>query len=259
MHAQQIIQDFLAQQCRSMHAKRRRVLALITDAARRGGLGLLKMSKSMSKETALRHRIKCVDRLLSNQHLATERVDVYRALAHRILGNQIEVGIIIDWSDLLADISQHVLRAAVLVQGRAIVVYEEIHPTKQYGSPTVHRKFMETLRSVLPAKCKPIILTDAGFRATWFKMLDELGFAWIGRIRNRDLVRARNEGVWRGCKELYPDATTRARDLGKFEYARANPVACRLVMIKRAPRGRKFLTALGQSSRSRHSNKQRLG
>lgn len=259
MHARQIIQDFLTDECRSMHARRRNALALMTEAARRGGLGMLKMSKALSNRTSLRHRIKCCDRLLSNPHLEQERVGVYRALARRILGGRSEVGIIIDWSDLLDDISEHVIRAAVVVEGRAIVVYEEIHPTNRYGSPLVHREFMKTLRTILPANCSPIILTDAGFRATWFKMLDELGFLWIGRIRNRDMVCEQIGGVWRGCKELYPAATATPSDLGQFKYARANPVACRLVMIKRKPRGRKSLTVFGKRSSSRHNQKQRSG
>lgn len=259
MHARQIIQDFLAHQCGFIHAKRRNALASATDAARRGGLGLLKMSKGLSNETSLRHRIKSTDRLLSNSHLDTERLAIYRAMAHRVIGSQIEIGIIVDWSDLLRDISQHVLRAAVVVQGRAVVVYEEIHPTKQLAEQQVHRAFMKTLRTVLPAQCKPIVLTDAGFRATWFKTLDELGFAWIGRIRNRDKVRLQDGTNWRGCKELYPDATSRPRDLGTCEYARSNPVACRLVLIKRAPKGRKSMTVFGKRSRSRHNNKQRSG
>lgn len=259
MHARQIIQDFLANQCGWIHAKRRNSLASMTDAARRCGLGLLKMSKGLANNTSLRHRIKCADRLLSNAHLTDERLGIYSAVARSVIGAQTRIGIIIDWSDLLPDISQHVLRAAVVAQGRAIVVYEEVYPTKQYASQSVHRAFMETLRTVLPANCRPIILTDAGFRATWFKMLDELGFDWIGRIRNRDMVRVHDSNDWRGCKELYPDATSRPRDLGQYEYARANPVPCRLVMIKRAPRGRKSLTVFGKSSRSRHNNKQRSG
>jgi hypothetical protein len=259
MHAQKIIQDFLGNECPSMHAKRRHCLALMTEAARRVGLGLVKMSKALDSKISLRHRIKRCDRLLGNRHLEYERLDVYRALARRVLQQQTRVGIIVDWSDLLTDISQHVLRAAVIVKGRAIVIYEEVHPTKQYGSASVHRNFMATLRTVLPAQCEPVIITDAGFRAPWFKMLDRLGFAWIGRIRNRDMVRAHGERNWRGCKDLYAGATARARDMGEFEYVRSNPVRCRLIMIKRTAKGRKCKTVFGKDSRSRHSKKQRAG
>lgn len=259
MHAQKIIQDFLSAECQSMHAKRRHCLALMTEAARLVGIGLVRMSKALESKVALRHRIKRCDRLLSNSHLEHERLDVYRALAHRVIERKTRIAIIVDWSDLLTDISQHVLRAAIVVKGRAFVVYEEVHPTKKYGSPSVHRNFMATLRTLLPAHCQPVIITDAGFRAPWFKMLDQLGFAWIGRVRNRDMVRAHGQCDWHGCKQLYSEATGRARDLGDFEYVRSNPVSCRLVMIKKMPKGRKRKTALRRESRSGHSKKQRAG
>lgn len=259
MHARKIIQDFLTVECPSMHAKRRNCLALITSAARSAGLGLVKMSKALESSTSLRHRIKRCDRLLGNAHLSDERLSVYRGLARRVLPHSTHIGIIVDWSDLLADLSQHVLRAAVVIKGRSIVIYEEVHPTKRYGSASVHRQFMQNLRKVLPLQCRPVIITDAGFRATWFKMLDQLGYAWIGRIRNRDMVKSSGEANWQGGKALYAAATGRARYLGNHSYARTNPVACRLVLIKKPPKGRKCKTVFGVSSRSQHSKKQRTG
>jgi hypothetical protein len=231
----------------------------MTDAARRGGLGLLKMSKALADGTPLRYRIKRCDRLLSNSHLETDRLTIFRALSHRLLQDRSEIGIIVDWSDLLRDASQHLLRATVVVQGRSFIIYDEIHPTVRYGTPAVHRSFMKTLRTILPTGCQPVIITDAGFRATWFKMLDQLQYAWIGRIRNRDMVRACTGGQWQGCKTQYVGATRQARDLGPFEYTRSNPVPCRLVLIKDAAKGRQNKTVFGKRSRSCHSNKQRQG
>ena len=259
MHAQTIIQDLLTDHCSSMHDKRRQSLAALTDAAGRGGLGLLKMSKSLKNTCSLRHRIKRCDRLLSNAHLANERIMVYRALSHRVLEGQSQPCIIVDWSDLLPDTSQHMLRAAVAVKGRAIVIYEEIHPNSGYGKATVHASFMKTLRTILPTQCQPVIITDAGFRATWFKMLDMLGFAWIGRIRNVDTVRAQGNTDWLGCKQYYADTKGRSRDLGLFDYTQRSRVQCRLVLIKRAAKGRKRKTRSGKSACSARSNKQRKG
>lgn len=255
MHAQTIIQDFLDRKCRAIHAKRRHCLSLMADAAQRDGLGLMRMSRSVRSDAPLRYRLKRVDRMLSNKHLAQERIDIYRALAHSVLQEQTHICIIVDWSDLLNDCSEHLLRAAVVVQGRAIVIYDEVHPTESYTKLTVHRRFMATLRSVLPAHCKPIIITDAGFRATWFNMLNALGFAWIGRIRNRDMVRAADGDQWQGCKQLYADTRGQARDLGRFEYARSNPVPCRLVMIKKTSKQRRHKTAAGEQVRSSQSKK----
>jgi len=29
--------------------------------------------------------------------------------------------------------------------------------------------------------CKPIVVTDAGFRTPWFKEIESLGWDWVGR------------------------------------------------------------------------------
>ncbi|WEF32646.1 IS4 family transposase [Pseudoduganella chitinolytica] len=259
MHAQQIIQKFLADQCSAMHAKRRRCLADAVEAARSGGLAMMGMSKALESEVSLRYRIKRIDRLLSSAHLAKERVSIFKALAHHLLPHQERIAVIVDWSDLLPDVSQHLLRAAVVVEGRAITIYEELHPTKSYGSRQVHHRFLETLRTVLPPHRSPVIITDAGFRGTWFQMLGELGYDWIGRIRNLDTVRAEGTTKWQPCKELYPHATKVPRDLGRFEHTQSRLVKCRLTLVKKSPQGRKKLTVFGNDAGSHHSNKQRKG
>jgi hypothetical protein len=174
MHAQRIIQELLSRMCPAMHAKRRACVAKVVEAGRVGGLGLLKMSRVLASNTTIKHRIKCCDRLLSNSHLHREVNQIYGALCRSVLPQQGRVGIIVDWSDLLADGSAHFLRAAVIVKGRAFVLYEEVHPGEDYGSPTVHRNFLVTLRQLLPPGCQPVVITDAGFRATWFKLASEL-------------------------------------------------------------------------------------
>jgi len=256
MHAKRILQGFLTKMCPTMHAKRRACVAKAVEAVHVGGLTLVRMSRALTTKTSLRHRIKCCDRLLSNPHLQAEKITVYRALSHGVLGNQ-RVAIIIDWSDLTADGSAHLLRAAVMVKGRAFVVYEEVHSRKDYGSQRVHRRFLVKLRSVLPKGCQPILVTDAGFRSTWFQIANELKYEWIGRIRNRDMVRELGGEQWNGCKTWYPHANSRPRVLGQFEYARSNPVACRLVAFKKGPKHRHRRTAFGANSRSTSSLKNR--
>ena len=258
MHAFRIIQGFLRDQCPTMHAKRRDCLARMTEAAQVGGLGVVKMGKALRTAAQVRHRIKCSDRFLSNVHIQDERVAVFRALAHRVLGTHRQIGIVVDWSELRDDGSMQLLRAAALVKGRAFTVYEEVHPQQKLGSLAVHSAFMKTLRSVLPECCQPVIITDAGFRATWFKMLDQQEWAWIGRIRNRDMVCRPSDRTWTGCKSLYAQARTRARDLGRFLYVRSNPTSCRLVLMKPSAKGRHGVTRFGKPSRSKHSQSCRV-
>lgn len=257
MHATTIIQDLLDKKCPKMHAKRRQCVAQLVEAGRVGGLGLLKMSRVLAHKTELRHRIKCCDRLLSNEHLGKERSEIYRAMNERVLTGQGRIAIIIDWSDLLADGSGHVLRAAAIVKGRAFIVYEEVHVGKDYGSLKVHRRFLELLRTVLPSDCQPVLITDAGFRATWFKLATQLSYEWVGRIRNRDQVCAQGSDKWQGCKILYPRATARPQSLGLFTYVKSNPVPCRLVAVKKEPKGRHRRNAFGKCSRSAQSLKSR--
>ena len=255
MHAQRIIQELLDKMCPSIHAKRRACVAKVVEASRVGGVGLLKMSRALASKTAIRHRIKCCDRLLSNVNLHEETMQIYGALCHRVLPQHGRIAIIVDWSDLHPDGSTHFLRAAVIVKGRSFVLYEEVHAGKDYGSPAVHRTFLENLRPLLPPGCQPVLITDAGFRATWFKLASELHYEWVGRIRNRDKVCAQDTNVWDGCKQWYEHATARARTLGTFAYAKSNPVNCRLVAYKKPAQGRQRLTAFGKKAASGKSKK----
>jgi hypothetical protein len=120
----------------------------------------------------------------------------------------------------------------------------------------VHAAFLAALAAMLPAGCVPVVLTDAGFRSTWFKLLESRGWMWIGRIRNRDMIRPVDGDTWEGCKSLYPKATGSAQSLGWYDYVRAHPVRCRLVLVKRAPKGRHHACLDGRAARSAHSRKQ---
>jgi len=39
----------------------------------------------------------------------------------------------------------------------------------------IHKAFLKKLKFILPINCQPIIITDAGFRNSWFKMVEALG------------------------------------------------------------------------------------
>ena len=163
--------------------------------------------------------------------------------------------IIIDWSDLTPDRHWQLLRASMALKGRSITLYEQVHPQSCATAPRVHKAFLSRLATILPPDCMPILITDAGFRGPWFKLVNRMGWHWIGRIRNRDMIRPMGDGAWTGCKSLYVKATSSAQSLGQFEYVRSNPILCRLVLVKRHRQGRHRLGRLGKVARSRHSLK----
>jgi hypothetical protein len=101
-----------------------------------------------------------------------------------------------------------------------------------------------------------VIVTDAGFRSTWFTLVDSMQWSWIGRIRNRDMARpSTGDQAWLGCKELYRKANRHAKDLGDFDYVRKSPIRCRFILVKHRQKGRHRATLAGTKSRSASSLK----
>lgn len=218
-------------------------------------LSLASLALGTERETALRHRVKFIDRLLGNTHLWAQRIEVYGALADWLLHDVEQVLIVVDWSSLSADLKWHWLRASIVLEGRSLTLYEEVHARKHLGNYQVHRRFVERLAQILmPLGRTPIVITDAGFRGTWFQLLRGQGWHWIGRVRNRDFVRTA-QSDWYPAKQLYRRATSEAQDLGAFESARSNPTRCRLVLVKRKPTGRKHRYPSGKEQRHTQAKK----
>jgi hypothetical protein len=183
--------------------------------------------------------------LLGNVGLHAVRCELYAALAARWLSGVRQLLLVVDWSDLTADQRWHWLRVSVAVEGRSVTLYEEAHPQSRLGNPTVHRQFLARVAELLPAGCEPIVMTDAGFHAAWFKAVAARGWAFIGRIRGLDLVR-HGAGAWKGATTLYGQASAEPRDLGEHTYVRSNPIDMRLILAKRPARGRHHLNIYGR-------------
>ena len=258
-----------------MHQTRWRRLVDLCSAALNGqALALTQLALGSGSKTTLRHRVKAVDRLLGNPAFAAEHLDVYRTLAARWLTGVSPLLIVVDWSSLSADMAWHWLRASVVVEGRSITLYEEVHPRHHLAAYAVHKRFLERMSCVLPpSRSAPIILTDAGFRGTWFALIKAHGWDWVGRIRNRDFVcpvETKRSGIdthclsapdkkslrWFPAKSLYLGASATSEDLGLFDATRNKPNRCRLVRVKRLPKARKRRYASGKLHVNSNSKKQ---
>lgn len=87
MHTPTIVAQVM--QCCSplMHAARWRALHDVVVSAVNGhALGLVALAVGTPRTISVRHRVKCVDRLLGNIHLKAYRFDLYTALAQRKWG-----------------------------------------------------------------------------------------------------------------------------------------------------------------------------
>ena len=256
MQTQAIVSRLLQCCVPFMHAARWRALHDVATAAVGGkSLTLTALALGTTRETNLRHRVKCVDRLLANPHLEKERIDAYRALAHEWLSGLPQLLIVVDWSPVTDDMQWHLLRASVVVDGRSITLFEEVHPRKHLTALKVHQTFVRRLATLMPVcQQQPIVITDAGFRTTWFRLIAKQGWCWIGRTRNRDFVR-QPDGEWFAAKKLYAKATAVATDLGEYEAVRNRPLTCRFALIKTRPTGRKHKYPSGKVKTNTYANK----
>jgi hypothetical protein len=256
MHALGILHRILSSNAPEIHAKRlASLLAAVESVVLGSRLTLSDIGRGLHGRVAVKHNIKRIDRLLGNDSLHIEMPKLYEALVRQHLTGIAMPLIVVDWSDLTADRQWQLLRASVAIEGRSMTLYEEVHPQLKATSLSVHQAFLTRLATMLPSGCVPILITDAGFRGTWFKLVNRMGWYWIGRIRNRDMVSPANTAVWAGCKTLYPLATAQAQSLGQFDYVRNHPMPCRLVLIKRIEQGRHKKGKLGKRVHSNQSLK----
>lgn len=256
MHALTILHRILSASSPEIHAKRLASLMAAVEAVVAGSrLTLSDLGRALPGPVAVKHNIKRIDRLLGNIALRTELPGMYAALVHQCLAGVSMPLIVIDWSDLTPDRRWQLLRASVAIEGRSMTLYEQVHPQSRATSPRVHKAFLSQLAAMLPPGCAPILITDAGFRSVWFRLVNRMGWYWIGRIRNRDMVSPAGDGPWAGCKTLYAQATVKAKSLGQYHYVRNHPVSCRLVLIKRPPKGRHKKSCQGKAVRSSRSLK----
>lgn len=246
MHAHVMVSRVLEPCLTALHQKRKSALLKATAGLLRGGVASLSgIALNLGGGINLRHRIKSVDRLLGNQALRQLRIDLYRRLALCWLRELPQLLVVVDWSDLTRNQRWHLLRASVVVEGRSLTLYEEVHPQSRLNNGRVHRNFLARLASIIPVGCRPIIMTDAGFHADWFKLVSRRGWDFVGRVRGRNRIRCEGSAAWIPVRDLYPHAGSTALDLGLCTYVRSNPVKVRAVLSKRPSSGRHQFTIYG--------------
>jgi hypothetical protein len=130
-----------------VHRRRRETLfAAVAACVSRPRLTLTDIGRRFESTTSLRHGIKRADRLLGNGKLQRARRMFYAALCRVLLARVAEPLILIDWSDLKADQSVHLLRASLAVGGRSLTLYEEVHGQKLLANRGVQTRFLRTLQ-----------------------------------------------------------------------------------------------------------------
>ena len=254
MQVLRLLHKWSVEQVSGVHMGRRAALWVGVEALLRGRqLWLTALGRHVRGAANERHRIKRMDRLLGNRHMNAEREQWYGWLCRQMVGATVRPVIVVDWSDLDERKELYVLRAALAVGGRALPIYEEVH--QRYGDAALHRRFLKRLSRLLGAHCRPIVVTDAGFRVWWFELVAQQGWHYVGRVRNRELVCRVNTHTWQSNTRLRRGASTRARSLGTWLLSKKRALATSFYLYKGKAKGRVDITRHGQRARSGHSRK----
>lgn len=254
MHAVSLLHKILRSNCAEIHLARLNSLRDAVVGLLNGRrLSIAGVGRAMRPGAKTKHRIKRIDRLVGNRHLELERLSIYRALTCALVGTQPRPLVLVDWSDARADRSLQLLRASVVVDGRSMTLYEEVHPLRKFDNRGVRQRFLTRLRDCLPAGCRPILIADAGFRVTWYRQVERMGWDWIGRVRGRAYYRLAGARAWLPVRALYAKARTRPMALGEVELTRDSAHPCRLYAVRQRYQERMHRTIYGTRRRDNRS------
>lgn len=227
MHAKGFLHKLL---CSVMHKKRLHTLTiLVVTLLLSKKLSVTGLGRSIELPIQERSGIRRADRFIGNRKLSEELEGIYSKHIQTIIGCRKRPKMIVDWTHV-PNTTHHVLRIALVTKGRALALYEEVHPQEKLGNVKVEREFLNTFARFLLRGCKPIVMTDAGFRNPWFKDITRLGWDFIGRIRGTHKY---DDGQqWLDCKTLLATATCVAKCIGQVLLCKENTNPAHLYLLK---------------------------
>lgn len=252
MRTVKVLHSLLLKTVPGIHATRLASLMAAVEAALSGAkVTITELGRHVNSATFTKHNIKRMDRLMGNTHLFFERNQIYAAMAQHLVKSLAEPIVIIDWSPLCANQEQHVLRASLPVGGRALTLYEEIHPRSMLGGRTVQHRFLDKLKAHLPASCRPIMVADAGFRVPFYRYVEPLEWHWVGRIRSRDFIaNITAPEAWYAAALLHEKAKTKPFAVGVVRWVRNHPLVACVTIVRHALKHRHALTLKKQLRQS---------
>lgn len=256
MHLSGLLHKTFEKELPKVHKIRLRSLMDISSTAMRSNkLYLTGLGRELSNNNKTSSNIEKVNRLIGNGILLAERDDFYKVMISRLLQKGACPWVHVDWTCINAITNLYALRASISMAGRSMVIYEECYPKKKENNHAVHKAFLNRLRSLLPKEVKPIIVTDAGFRAPWFAYILELGWNFVGRLRNKNLVLMDGADNWELSASYYEQARGKPTCLGRGLLTEEGKVPAHLVLYKGKSKGRHQLNVNKKASNSGKSKR----
>jgi Transposase DDE domain len=231
MRVEQMVRQLVGECSEDVHASRlKAVVKVVEGVIAAGRLSPASVGRRLPGQTSPKHGIKRVDRLVGNPRLAMQKWSFLAAIARHLVSGCARPVILVDWTQVSGD--HQGLVAAVPVGGRALPIYFEVHPLKKLGNAAVEASFLASLRSILPANCLPIIVSDAGFKGPFFEAVQALGWDFLGRVRGTAKA-VTVDGQVISKKMFYARASITPKELGRFGLFVGQQIDCRLVLVRK--------------------------
>lgn len=258
MKVRPIITKFLTKVIAPMHKSRLQALTAAIESAMNGNsLTVTSLGRGVKSKTSEKNGIKRIDRLCSNSHLFREKNSIYESICKQWVPETSRPVILVDWSDLDDYKNAFLISATLVVDGRPITLYLEVHPLARKEKPEIHKHFLATLKGLLPENCHPIIVADAGFKVPWHEMVLALSWDYVGRVRKPNSCCIDGK-TWQPVDEIFKTATSTAKCF-EGELTKSNGFDTTFVLYKAPSKGRHKLTAEGNRCASKHSEQHAAG
>lgn len=256
MHLIELLHKTFEDKLPQIHKFRLNSLLTACDAAIVSNkLSLTGLGRALSNTNKECNNIQKVDRLLGNGPLQAERWLFYKLMTSYVILEHTSPWIHIDWTCINPVTNLYGLRASVSMKGRSLVIYEACYPKKQENNHATHKDFLNQLKALLPVSVKPIIVTDAGFRGLWFHYILELGWDFVGRLRNKNAVLMEGDSTWCLSSNYFELATSTPTYIGHGLLTEKGKVPAHFVLYKGTSKGRKALTLNKRTQRASKKNK----
>lgn len=255
MHAAKLLHDLFDKTCKIDKRIKRALFLSAETLTHCKQLSISSIGRHLPRSAKIKNNIKCIDRLFNNANLYRDGTTFYQSIAHHLIKNEKRPLILIDASRLTRCGTYHVLRASLPSNGRSLTLYDAVYLSNEYQKAKTHSQFLKTLKHLLPVDCKPIIVTDAGFRNTWFKQILSYGWDFVGRVRSKTCYRHTTNENWKPITEFYQQAKLKTAFLGQVILAKSNSIHCYLYLTKQRKKHRQKRNLMGDKVRSSQSKK----
>ncbi|TMO54677.1 IS4 family transposase, partial [Pseudoalteromonas aurantia] len=188
------------------------------------------IGRNLESKTTEKHDIKRIDRLLSNHELLRESTSVYVSLSRFVVTEKHPI-ILVDWSHADTQNKHCILRASIVSEGRSLTLYQKSTFSYQYHCPKIQKYFLKMLKLLLPSECRPVIVTDAGFKVPWLKAVRSNGWHYISRVRGTVHLKTQQSNDFISCQSLFKSNRRKSCYLGEVELTKSAKYHTHAVLV----------------------------